>query len=70
MNDFSRLSLTVNGIRTNQASKLATIFKVNLEAYLAVEEIPGHLANYYLEKSFKQDMKWRAKELIRCNPIK
>ncbi|MFE6075527.1 DUF6933 domain-containing protein [Paenibacillus sp. NPDC057886] len=50
MNDLSRLSLTVNGIRANQASKLAGIFKENLEAYLAVEEISDHLANYYLEK--------------------
>ncbi|WP_256720042.1 DUF6933 domain-containing protein [Paenibacillus amylolyticus] len=50
MNDFSRLSLTVNGIRTNQASKLAGIFKENLEAYFAVEEIPDNLANYYLDK--------------------
>ncbi|MCW3792933.1 hypothetical protein OM416_15185 [Paenibacillus sp. LS1] len=50
MNDLSRLSLTVNGIRTNQASKLGSIFKENLEAYMAVEEIPDHLAHYYLEK--------------------
>ncbi|QOS77604.1 hypothetical protein JNUCC31_22945 [Paenibacillus sp. JNUCC31] len=50
MNDLSILSLTVSGIRTNQASKLTSIFKQNLEAYLAVEEIPDHLANYYLEK--------------------
>ncbi|APO44573.1 hypothetical protein BS614_11580 [Paenibacillus xylanexedens] len=50
MNDFSRLSLTVNGIRANQASKLAGIFKKNLEDYLAVEKLPDHLVNYYLEK--------------------
>ncbi|MEN1985705.1 MULTISPECIES: DUF6933 domain-containing protein [Paenibacillus] len=50
MNDCSRLSLTVTGIRTNQASKLAGVFKENLEAYLAVEEVPDHLAKYYLEQ--------------------
>nr|WP_181151004.1 hypothetical protein [Paenibacillus sp. PCH8] len=50
MNDLSRLSLTVNGIRTNQASKLAGIFKMNLADYLAVEKLPDHLVNYYLEK--------------------
>ncbi|WP_371327891.1 hypothetical protein [Paenibacillus amylolyticus] len=51
MNDFSRLSLTVNGIRTNQASKLATIFKEKLEAYSAVEEIPDHLANFFCKRA-------------------
>ena len=50
MNDFSRLSLTVTGIRTNQANKLREIFKDNLEAYFAVEEIPDTLAQYYLER--------------------
>ncbi|WP_339299976.1 hypothetical protein MKY92_07610 [Paenibacillus sp. FSL R5-0623] len=50
MNDLSRLSLTIYGIRANQASKLAGIFKKNLEDYLAVEKLPDHLVNYYLEK--------------------
>lgn len=50
MNDLSRLSLTVTGIRTNQANKLREIFKDHLKAYLAVEEIPEALAYYYLER--------------------
>ncbi|MGV2883988.1 DUF6933 domain-containing protein [Paenibacillus taichungensis] len=50
MNDFSRLSLTVTGIRTNQANKLKEVFLNHLQAYFSVEQIPDALANSYLRE--------------------
>jgi hypothetical protein len=50
MNDFSRLSLTVTGIRTNQANKLKEVFLNHLQAYFAIEQIPDALAHSYLRE--------------------
>lgn len=50
VNDLSILSLTVSGIRTNQASKLLAIFKENLGAYMTAEKIPNEWVHYYLDK--------------------
>ncbi|HBU81638.1 MAG TPA: hypothetical protein DEF35_08375 [Paenibacillus sp.] len=50
MNDFSRLSLTVTGIRTNQANKLKEVFVNHLQDYFAVEQIPEALANSYIKE--------------------
>jgi hypothetical protein len=49
MNDFSRLSLTVTGIRSNQANKLREMFVNNLVDYLSIEQIPNPLAHFYIE---------------------
>lgn len=50
MNDFSRLSLTVTGMRTNQANKLKEVFVNHLQDYFAVEQIPEALANSYIKE--------------------
>lgn len=49
MNDLSRLSLTVTGIRTNQANKLREIFLNNLKDYFTIEQIPNALSNFYID---------------------
>ncbi len=49
MNDISRLSLTISGIRSNQSNKLKDIFIENLKHYLIKEQVPEGLLSYYLE---------------------
>ncbi|OXS59779.1 hypothetical protein B1A99_09555 [Cohnella sp. CIP 111063] len=49
MNDLSRLSLTISGIRSNQSAKLKDIFIDNLKQYLVTEQVPEHLLRYYIE---------------------
>ena len=48
MNDLSRLSLTVPGIRSNQSNKLREIFTNHLIHYLAVEDLPSIQVDNYL----------------------
>ncbi|MGZ9584007.1 DUF6933 domain-containing protein [Paenibacillus marinisediminis] len=49
MNDLSRMSLTVTGIRSNQSNKVKDIFIENLKRYLRVEQIAEALANSYIK---------------------
>ncbi|MCQ6563292.1 DUF6933 domain-containing protein [Paenibacillus mendelii] len=48
MNDLSRLSLTVKGIRSN-STKVQEIFLTHLRHYFAVEKISNVLMNAYLD---------------------
>lgn len=48
MNDLSRLSLTVSGIRKNQAHKLREIFLSHLQEYLSREEISNQMIKQYV----------------------
>ncbi|WHX49591.1 hypothetical protein QNH46_02570 [Paenibacillus woosongensis] len=49
MNDLSRLSLTISGIRSNQANRLQEIFIKNLIRYLTLEDIPEEQIEFYIK---------------------
>lgn len=49
MNDFSRLSLTISGIRSNQANRLQEIFITHLMRYLTLEDIPEEQIEFYIK---------------------
>ncbi|MBD3917281.1 hypothetical protein H8B09_00825 [Paenibacillus sp. PR3] len=50
MNDLSRLSLTVTGIRTGQSHKLRELVVNCLSDYLVKEDLPAHLIQSYIDE--------------------
>jgi len=48
MNDLTRLSLTIAGIRSNQLNKLQDIFRSSLKEYLQTEGISTELVEDYV----------------------